>query len=83
MEKVLGMDSLAGNVFLSADVFMDGAKMLWNAIVVQLKTEECGISTKELIVTDLNVRKVANMELVMNPMNARKQYSSIKFVKGR
>ena len=34
IEKVLGMDSLAGNVFLSADVFMDGAKMLWNAIVV-------------------------------------------------
>ena len=34
IEKVLGMDSLVGNVFLSADVFMDGAKMLWNAIVV-------------------------------------------------
>ena len=34
IEKVLGMDSLVGNVFLSVDVFMDGAKMLWNAIVV-------------------------------------------------
>ena len=28
--------------------------------------------------TDLNVRKVANMELVMNPMNARKLHFSIK-----
>ena len=34
IEKVLGMDSLAGNVFLLADVFMGGAKRLWNAIAV-------------------------------------------------